>query len=71
MAISTKAKKEVIFFFYLSKLAYSAALISFYSKLTQLYMNAFFFLLFSATVYLRRLDIVPCAIHQGLVVYPL
>ena len=68
MAISTKAKKEVIFF--LSKLIYSVVLISLCSKRTQLYMYTFFFILFSIKVYLRRLDIAPCAIYQDLLVYP-
>ena len=39
-------------------------------RLSQTYLYIPFFILSSITVYLKRLDIVPCAVQQDLISYP-
>ena len=62
------SRQHYIFF----KLKYSLSTILCYflldTKVTQLYIHAFFSILFSIMVYPRILTIVPCAIQQALVV---
>ena len=68
--VSSAFKK---FYFIDVYLIYNVVLISAIQQcdsVTHTYIYTFFFIFFSIMVYLRILNIVPCALQQDLVAYP-